>query len=73
MTTFDWVVRDVLPTEPLTISQAGQQQVVSRSVVLDPAWKRENLTMVVFVQGDHTRPGGSREVIQAASLEFGMP
>jgi hypothetical protein len=71
MTRFDWVVRDVLPTEPLTISQAGQQQMVNRSVMLDPAWKRENLNMTVFVQRDGQ--GQGYEVIQAAAVDLQPP
>lgn len=69
MTTFDWVVRDVLPNEPLTISQTGQQQMVSRSVMLDPTWKRENLNMTVFVQ----RASQGYEILQAASLDLQPP
>jgi hypothetical protein len=69
MTTFDWVVRDVLPTEPLTITQAGQQQMVSRSVTLDPTWQRENLNMVVFVQ----KESQGFEILQAASVDLLPP
>jgi hypothetical protein len=68
MTRFDWIVRDVLPNELLTISQAGQQQMVGRSVMLDPAWKRENLNLTVFVQKD---PG--YEVLQAAAVDLPPP
>jgi len=69
---FDWVVRKLINSEPLTITQSGQQQMATRSIDLDPAWNRENLGIAVFVQGDTNRGGGS-EVIQSASLNFDMP
>jgi hypothetical protein len=63
-THYDWVVRRAINSGPLTIRQSGQQQMAAISIPLDPAWQRENLGIVVFVQG--------AEVIQSASLDIGM-
>ena len=61
-TQYNDVLRDMLPDEPLTISQAGQSQVVTLGFTVDPAWVQANLRLIAFVQDDR-----DRSVLQSAN------
>ncbi len=54
-TEYNDVLRDMLPDEPLTISQAGQSQQVTLSFTVDPTWNQSRLRAIAFVQDDHDR------------------
>ncbi len=56
------LAREVLTSEPLTLSGPGESQAVSRSFTLNSGWNEENVRIVVFVQ-DQTSP---HDVLQAA-------
>jgi hypothetical protein len=49
------VLRDMLPDEAVTISQAGQSQQVTINFTVDPTWVTDNLRLVAFVQNDSDR------------------
>ena len=49
---YEEVLRDMLPDQPLTISQAGESQQVTINFDVDPTWVTANLRAVAFVQND---------------------
>ena len=59
---YDNILRDMLPDEPLSISQPGQTQQVTINFTMDPAWNDSRLRAVAFVQDDH-----DRTVLQSAN------
>jgi hypothetical protein len=61
---FNYVVRDILPTEELAISTPGDSAEVTMAFSLDPLWDHEKMGMVVFVQSDSTR-----QVLQSTRIE----
>lgn len=54
-TEYNDVLRDMLPDQPLTISQAGQTQQVTLNFAVDPTWNQSRLRLVAFVQNDLDR------------------
>jgi hypothetical protein len=52
---YDYVVRDILPTEDLSIAFAGESVEVVRAFSLDSAWQAENMSVAVFVQSDSSK------------------
>jgi hypothetical protein len=56
------VLRDMLPDEAVTISQAGQSQQVTINFTVDPTWVTANLRAVAFVQDD-----SDRSILQSAN------
>jgi hypothetical protein len=60
---WDFVARDVLEDEPLSVSAVGEDAVVVRSFTVDPEWNEDNLDVIVFVQDDSTA-----EVLQSGRL-----
>ncbi len=61
-TEYQDIVRDVLPEEPLTISQAGQSQQVTINFDVDPTWVTSNLRLVAIVQDDY-----DQSILQSAN------
>ncbi|MBK8165139.1 MAG: hypothetical protein IPK64_04130 [bacterium] len=61
-TQYNDVLRDMLPDQALTISEAGQSQQVTLNFTVDPAWLQANLRLVAFVQDDR-----DRSILQSAN------
>jgi thiol-disulfide isomerase/thioredoxin len=61
---FDFVARDILDEEPLTVAAPGDSVVVTRAFAVNPAWNVGKLDVIAFVQDDM-----SREVLQACRLK----
>jgi len=61
-TTYDNVLRDMLPDIPLTADEPFELQLVDETFPLDGAWNTDNLRLVAWVQDD-----SSREVLQTVS------
>lgn len=51
-TTYNNVLRDMLPDQALTISQTGQEQVVNVTIPMSGSWNPDNLWLIAFVQRD---------------------
>ncbi|MEZ4387462.1 MAG: FlgD immunoglobulin-like domain containing protein [Candidatus Krumholzibacteriia bacterium] len=51
-TTYENILRDLLPDVPLTISEAGQTQVVPLAFTFSGSWVAANSRLVAFVQRD---------------------
>jgi len=49
-TTWSYVERDMPPYEPITITNAGQEQIIKRTFTLQSGWKRADLGVSVLVQ-----------------------
>ncbi len=62
------IPRDMLPSQVLPISLAGQSQQVTLNFTPDPAWNTANLRLIAFVQDDVTK-----EVIQSCNSVTSMP
>jgi hypothetical protein len=62
---FDFVARDILEDEPLTVATTGDSAVVTRTFAVSPSWNAANLDVVAFVQDDSTK-----EVLQAGRLKI---
>jgi len=60
---WDFVARDVLEDEVLTVSAVGEEAVVVRAFTVDAGWNEDNLDVIVFVQDDSTA-----EILQAGRL-----
>jgi hypothetical protein len=60
---FDFVARDILDDEPLTVAAVGDSAVVSRTFDIGPGWSVGELDVIAFVQNDATQA-----VLQAARL-----
>jgi hypothetical protein len=60
---YDFVARDLLDDEPLSVAAVGDSAVVTRSVTVAPGWNESNLDVIAFVQDDLTK-----EVLQAVRL-----
>lgn len=60
---FDFVARDLLDPETLTISSVGDTALIERTFALDPSWDVSELGVVAFVQDESTA-----EILQAARL-----
>ena len=60
---YDFVARDLLDEEPLSVAAVGDSAVVTRSVVVAPEWNQSNLDVIAFVQDDLTK-----EVLQSVRL-----
>ncbi len=56
------ITRDLLPSQVLPISLAGQAQQVTLNFTPDPTWNVANLRLIAFVQDDATK-----EVIQSCN------
>ncbi len=63
---FDRTVREVLSDESLTVSAAGESQIVSKSFPVLEGWDPTNLSVVAWVQRESDDPGRNRYVINAA-------
>jgi hypothetical protein len=61
---FDFVARDILEDEPLTVAATGDSAVVTRTFAVGPSWNVANLDVVAFVQDDSTK-----EILQAGRLK----
>ncbi len=61
-TVYENILRDLLPDVPLTISQAGQTQVVPLSFGVDATWIPANSRLIAFVQRD-----GDKQVLQTCN------
>lgn len=61
-TNYDNVLRDMLPDQAVTISQAGQSQQLTINFTVEAGWNTGNLRLVAFVQDDN-----SKEVLQSAN------
>ncbi len=57
---YDFVARDLLDDEPLTVAAVGDSAVVTRTLTLDPSWNVNKLDVIAFVQDDLTK-----EVLQS--------
>jgi len=60
---FDFVARDLLDDEELTMTAVGDSAVVVRSFDVGPGWNADHLDVIAFVQDD-----GTREILQAGCL-----
>jgi hypothetical protein len=60
---FDFVARDLLDPETLTVSAVGDTALVERSFTVEPSWNESELDVVVFVQDESTA-----EILQSARL-----
>ncbi len=60
---YDFTVRDVLPTETLTLSSPGDSVQVTRNFTIDGGWNYQNMHVVVFVE-DTTL----KEIVQASIM-----
>ena len=60
---YDWTVRDMLPTEFVTLSAPGDSVEITRNFTVDPTWDFENMRLVVFLE--NTSP---QEIVQAAYM-----
>jgi len=60
---YDFVARDILDEELLTVSAVGDSTVVERSFTVGPGWNAANLDVIAFVQNDTTK-----DVLQAVRL-----
>lgn len=60
---YDFVARDLLDDEPLSVASVGDSAVVTRSFAVSPSWNTANLSVIAFVQDDLTK-----EALQAARL-----
>jgi hypothetical protein len=60
---YDFVARDLLDDEPLSVAAVGDSAVVTRSITVAPAWNESKLDVIAFVQDDLTK-----EVLQAVRL-----
>jgi hypothetical protein len=60
---FDFVSRDILEEEVLTVSAVGDSAVVDRTFSVDPGWAIGELDVVAFVQDDSTG-----EILQSCRL-----
>ncbi len=60
---YDFVARDLLEDEPLTVSAVGDSAVVTRTLTVDPLWNVNKLDVIAFVQDDLTK-----EVLQSVRL-----
>lgn len=60
---YHYVVRKSLTQENLTIKNVGEQQVITRSFTMDPAWDPEKVGVVAFIQEDSWK-----EVLQSGEL-----
>jgi hypothetical protein len=58
---FDYVVREILPAEDLSLSSEGDSAVVEREFDIDPSCDPDHLGVVVFVQSESTK-----SILQAA-------
>jgi len=58
----DNMARLMTADEPLTITEPGETHTFSRAFAVDPTWKQEDLSVIVFVQSDN----GTKPVLQAA-------
>ncbi|UCB52968.1 MAG: T9SS type A sorting domain-containing protein [Candidatus Zixiibacteriota bacterium] len=58
---FDYVVREILPAENLSLSSKGDSAVVNREFDIDPSCDPDHLGVVVFVQSESTK-----SILQAA-------
>jgi hypothetical protein len=61
---FDFVVRDILTDEPLSLTTLGDSIKVTRGFALEDGWDRSEIDLIAFVQ--HT---STREVVQAARMK----
>lgn len=59
---FEFVARDILDEEPLTVSAAGDSVVVSRDFSIE-TWDPQHLDVIAFVQDD-----GTAEILQSGRL-----
>jgi hypothetical protein len=57
---YDFVARDLLDDEPLSVAAVGDSAVVTRTLTLGPTWNVDNLDVIAFVQDDLTK-----EVLQS--------
>jgi hypothetical protein len=60
---FDFVARDLLEPETLTISSVGDTALIERSFELDPSWDVGELGVVAFIQDESTA-----EILQSVRL-----
>jgi hypothetical protein len=60
---FDFVARDLLEPETLSISAVGDTALVERSFTLDPSWDVGELGVIAFVQDESTA-----EILQSVRL-----
>jgi len=60
---YRWVVRDILNSEPVTVSQPGETMDVSRTFSISGNWDASDISVVVFVQST-----SSKLVMQASEL-----
>ncbi len=61
-TVYENILRDLLPDVSLTISEAGQTQVVPLSFSIDGTWNPANMRLIAFVQRD-----GDKAVLQTCN------
>jgi len=57
---YDFVARDLLDDEPLSVAAVGDSAVVTRTLTVAPSWNVNNLDVIAFVQDDLTK-----EVLQS--------
>lgn len=60
---YDFVARDLLEDESLSVAAVGDSAVVTRTLTLSPSWNVNNLDVIAFVQDDLTK-----EVLQSIRL-----
>jgi len=48
--TYPWTVRDVLPTEDVTLTAAGDSVTVRREFVVSPSWNHANVWVATFIE-----------------------
>jgi hypothetical protein len=52
---YDYVVRDILPSEDLAIASVRDSVTVARTFDIDSAWNAERMGVALFVQSDSTK------------------
>jgi hypothetical protein len=57
---YDFVARDLLDDEPLSVAAVGDSAVVTRTITVDSSWNVNNMDVIAFVQDDLTK-----EVLQS--------
>jgi hypothetical protein len=60
---FNFVTRDILEEEALSVTAVGDSAVIERTFAVEPRWDPDHMDVVVFVQDDATK-----EVLQSSRL-----
>lgn len=77
---YQFVVRDVLEEESLSLSKAGESETFTKTFSISSSWSKEELGVVVFIQTDKNagtsglppRYRVDDEVLQASICKFGV-